>query len=234
MGIVKLPRLRDYWSDRKAVVGFSHMSQFMPRAKFEAILRHLHFSNNNDNDGSDKLFKIRPVLESINQQSEAAFIPGKNVAIDESLVPFRGRINFRQYIPLKKHKFGLKLFKLCSEGGYTHKMIIYAGKVSKTEGFVAQHIVMDLMQNYLKKGRCLFTDNWYSSFPLAERLLQNETDFVGTFRKNRRGFPKIILKQKLKKGEMMALQKNRIIVSKWQDKRRYFPVRGTPNFFCWI
>lgn len=143
----------------------------------------------------------------------------REVAIDESMVPFRGRIYFRQYIPGKKHKYGIKLFKLCSKGGYTHRIVVYAGRVEKSDGSVAEKIVFELMEQYLMRGRRLFADNWYSSISLAQRLIQNETDFVGTFRRNRRGFPKRLVQKKQKKGEIMALRKDGITLMNWHDKR---------------
>jgi len=34
--------------------------------------------------------------------------PDEDLAVDE-MVPFRGRLGFRQYIPRKSHKYGIKL-----------------------------------------------------------------------------------------------------------------------------
>jgi hypothetical protein len=54
--------------------------------------------------------------------------PSENLAIDEVIVSFKGRVIFRQYI-LKKHKdFGIKIFKLCKSTGYTYDMKVYLGK----------------------------------------------------------------------------------------------------------
>uniref|UniRef100_A0A914D5G0 PiggyBac transposable element-derived protein domain-containing protein n=1 Tax=Acrobeloides nanus TaxID=290746 RepID=A0A914D5G0_9BILA len=108
---------------------------------------------------------------------------------------------------------------LCSKGGYTHRIVVYAGRVEKSDGSVAEKSVFELMEQYLMRGRRLFADNWYSSISLAQRLIQNETDFVGTFRRNRRGFPKRLVQKKQKKGEIMALRKDGITLMNWHDKR---------------
>jgi hypothetical protein len=47
------------------------------------------------------------------------------LVIDESMVPFRGRLHFRQYIPNKTHKYGIKLYKLCTTDGYTCNISVY-------------------------------------------------------------------------------------------------------------
>ena len=223
MGIVKLPTLRNYWSSRMIYGGNSVCRSTMTRDRFESILCNLHFCNNNDHDSRDRLFKISSILNSFNLTSSSVFTPGRDVAIDESMVPFRGRIYFKQYIPNKKHKFGIKLFKLCAKGGYTSKIEVYCGKVNDKSGSVAETVVMKLMDGFLDCGRRLYCDNWYSSLPLTKKLLERQTDFVGTFRKNRKGFPKIVTQKKLRKGEMEANQhKNGITVVQWQDKRPVF------------
>lgn len=50
------------------------------------------------------------------------------VSIDESIISFRGRIVFRQYIKQKQHKYGVKLFKLCFKPEYTYDFEIYCGQ----------------------------------------------------------------------------------------------------------
>jgi len=56
--------------------------------------------------------------------------PDEDLAVDETIVPFRGRLWFRQYIPGKS---GVKLFKLYGTNGYTYNVQIYAGK-SQVDG----------------------------------------------------------------------------------------------------
>ncbi|CAK1553810.1 unnamed protein product [Leptosia nina] len=63
-------------------------------------------------------------------------------------------------------------------------------------------------------------DNWYTSVPLARELLQNETHLIGTLRKNRRHFPKVVVSTKLKKGQFIAKESDDgITVLRWRDKR---------------
>jgi hypothetical protein len=220
MGVVKLPKLRDYWSSRPVFGGYPIGSQVMPRNRFEKLMANLHLADNASFDGSDRLYKISPFITLFNAACERIYRPGRDVCIDESLVPFRGRIVFRQYIPNKRHRYGIKLFKLCSKGGYTYKTIVYAGKDTSRIGSVAESVVMKLMDGLLDNGRRLFTDNWYTSIPLAETLIKRKTHMIGTVRRNRRGLPKQVTGKKLKRGSVVA-QQNRlgVTVLKWRDKR---------------
>ncbi|EPB78763.1 hypothetical protein ANCCEY_02153 [Ancylostoma ceylanicum] len=210
MGIVRLPSFRSYWSN-DPIYGCNRVgSNVMPRNRFEKLITNLHFCDNSAYDGSDRLYKIAEFVSAFNKACQDSFRPGREVCIDESLVPFRGRIAFRQYIPGKRHRYGIKLFKLCTEGGYTYRTIIYAGKETHTRVVsVAEKVVMALMDGLLDAGRLLFTDNHYTSIPLAETLIARKTNLVGTLRRNRKWLPSTVVGQKLKKGQCVAQQKKK-------------------------
>ncbi|KAJ8931737.1 hypothetical protein NQ314_015315 [Rhamnusium bicolor] len=84
---------------------------------------------------------------------------------------------------------------------------------------------MSLMTPYLGHGRILCTDNFYTSVPLIEELSDQETYFVGTYRKNRKVFPKEVTTAKLKRGEDKSLESSKGVVAlKWRDKRDVYCV----------
>ncbi|CAK1552923.1 unnamed protein product [Leptosia nina] len=79
---------------------------------------------------------------------------------------------------------------------------------------------MNLCKNLLKKGHSFYTDNWYTSAPVARELLQNETHLIGTLRKNRRDFPTVVVSTKLIKAQLIAKESDDgITVLWWRDKR---------------
>lgn len=150
-------------------------------------------------------------------------VPGENVVIDETMIPFRGRLSFRQYIPSKSARYGVKLFKICDNIGYTYDLIIYSGKNTtpiNNDITCASKVVLQLMADYLNKGRTLIMDNYYTSLNLAHILLSKETHMVGTLRKNSKGDLKDIMNLKLKKGEIKGKEDGKgVVVSIWKDKR---------------
>ncbi|CAH1984331.1 unnamed protein product [Acanthoscelides obtectus] len=133
----------------------------------------------------------------------------------------KGRLLFKQYIPNKTHKYGVKLFKLCSDNGYTWNIRIYAGKEKQErDASVGTNIVLKLSQDLLDTGRTIVADNYYTSLELANILLDHKTHYIGTLRANRRGNPKEVILKKLKKGEIFGLENGRgVCVLKWKDKR---------------
>jgi hypothetical protein len=72
--------------------------------------------------------------------------PAETVVIDETMIPFRGRLKFRQFIKIKAHKYGAKVFKVCDQSGYTYNLIIYSGKQDRPEKDLATDVMMKLME----------------------------------------------------------------------------------------
>ena len=120
--------------------------------------------------------------------------PYKNLFIDESLMLYKGRLNFKQYIPAKRHRFGVKLLVLCDcHTGFIMDFIIYAGQQSKIkldgELGKAGSVVMTLMNDYLDKDHVVFVDNWYTSSASFEKLYHRRTGACGTVKENIGGLP---------------------------------------------
>jgi len=43
----------------------------------------------------------------------------RDISVDESLMLWKGQLGFRQYIPIKRARFGIKSYELCESGsGY--------------------------------------------------------------------------------------------------------------------
>lgn len=137
------------------------------------------------------------------------------------MVLWKGRLSFRQYIPNKKHKYGIKLYELTTDNGFILNIIVYIGKGTLTNESEshATSVVKRLLQNYLGKGRILYIDNFYTSVSLAEFLLSENIGMVRTLRANRKENPKKMLNKKLKKGEVVWKRKGKMFVTKWKDVR---------------
>lgn len=219
MGLVKLPSIKDYWRNQK-LYGVPLARSVMPRNRFELILKYIHFADNLTADTDDRLYKIRELLDKFIANFQKAYTPGERICVDESLIPWRGRLIFRQYIPNKAAKYGIKVYKLCTEKGYTWNMNVYCGKSKTNDTASSEKIVMQLIEGLLDEGRTLYTDNYYTSIPLAYRLKYRKTNLVGTLRAHRKHLPKDVIGAKLKRGEMSAQQtEDDIVVLKWRDKR---------------
>jgi hypothetical protein len=201
MGNIKLNRLKDYWLTHR-LYNVPAFHNYMGRNRFMSILRCLHFNQNplpNVNQPSDRLYKIRPLLELFNKTISQLYNPKKELCIDESMILWRGRLLFRQYIKNKKHKYGIKLYLLTEPDGTILKVCVYTGQVDDLGGKGhAEKVVFHLMEGKLNAGHSIYMDNYYNSFTLSKKLLECNTYTTGTLRSNRKGTPDTVLKKKIK------------------------------------
>jgi len=217
-GLVQIPSSESYWSTKIRYKN-NVAPKIMSRNRFELLLRFWHFADNEETPDNDRIYKVRDLLERVVKNYQNVMEPDEYLAIDESMIPFRGRLKFKQYIPGKAHKYGVKLFKICEKNGYTHDLQVYAGKNQVNGKGLALRVVMELIRPYLNVGRTVVTDNFYTSMPLARELLKNNIHLVGTLRTNRVKLPEV-LKTKLKKGQIIGKEStDGIVVAKWHDKR---------------
>lgn len=219
MGPVSLPTISLYWN-KSIFYNMPFWRSVMSRNRFQLLLRYLHFADNSV-PSDDRLYKVRLVLSHFNDVMSNSCTPQKNICIDESMMLWRGRLFFRQYIQNKKHKYGVKLYKLCESDGLIQKTKIYCGKTELPEGNFghATGVVLHLMEDYLDKGYILHMDNFYNSVALTELLTDRKIYVCGTLRGDRKGNPKCVINQKLKKGELIWKRKKSVVVCKWKDKR---------------
>ena len=140
--------------------------------------------------------------------------------VDETLLPGRRRLVFRQFIFNNAHRYGVKFFKFCSVDGYTWAIKVYREKSATGEREVglAEKVCLELAQKLFREGRTLHVDNFYIMYELALSLLVNKTHLVGTLRANRKDIPKDVLEEELKREALISRKdKNSAVVLKWKD-----------------
>ena len=214
----------------------------MSRDRFLQIMRYLHFTDNQEevrdknSPDYDKLFKVRKLLDLLLPRLSEVYNPERNLAVDETLVKFKGKIYFRQFIPIKPGRFGIKCFTLAeSSSGYVLVSKIYTGKEQGVQQKdLGRRVVMDLMEKFLDKGYVLFMDNYYSSVPLFQELSSRGTLACGTVRSNRKGLPTDITNpgsgevKGLNRGESLYRQKGAITCVGWKDRKMVYKLSTTP------
>ncbi|GBP69487.1 PiggyBac transposable element-derived protein 4 [Eumeta japonica] len=119
------------------------------------------------------------------------------------LESFRDSCRFRQYMPSKPAKYGMKLFSLVDTMMfYTKKLEIYAGKQPEGPYFQdtsTNALVKKMIEPISSTGRNVTMDNWFTSVPLAEQLLTDHNlTVVGTMRKNKPEIPNEFKRKGLK------------------------------------
>lgn len=120
------------WSKKD---GRKIFNDIMSRNRFQNILRVIRFDNPGERRkkrSPDKLQPIREYFEIWNDYLQDAYIPSWCMTVDEQLVTFRGKCPFRQYIPSKPGRNGIKFWAICdSITAYAWKLEVYTGKTGE-------------------------------------------------------------------------------------------------------
>ena len=158
----------------------------MSRNRFQLLLRFWHFSDNESIE-KGRLSKVKLLLDHLNDTMREIYVPDKDLSLDESMMLWIGRLIFRQYIKNKKHKYGVKFYELCESDGIVLRVSIYPGVPYQDIHGLGQTgaIVMKLMEDFLGKGYCIDTDNYYNSVALTKQMGINKTYVYGTLRADR-------------------------------------------------
>lgn len=123
MGCLKFPRRTLYWDN---ALGIRLFTSTMAKNRFFKLRSHLHLVNNleiPDNTDNDRLFKVRPIYDSVRKRCLHLDME-KCLSIDEQMVPFKGKLNIKQYIKGKPCPWGVKIFVLCGKSGLCYDFLI--------------------------------------------------------------------------------------------------------------
>ena len=200
-----------YWTKHKALQmpGFRRI---MTLHRFLAIMKCLSCTPASAYDtllGAAKtqlagsVTKIKPFADMLIELWQKAFYPGREISVDESMIAFKGRCRFLQFVPNKPHKYGLKAWALCdARSGYVYNWELYTGRagangdasVSNVNIISTKNrdIVMRVCRPVYHKGHHLYMDSFFTSPDLCRELSEVGVGCCGTVRKNRIGIPELI------------------------------------------
>ena len=128
-GYVPLPRRRMYW-EQASDVRNEAVTGAMSLNRFEEILRYLHVADNAQLDSSDKMAKIRPLFNHLNDRYVKYWPVEEDLDVDESMVPYYDRHSSKQFIRGKPIRFGFKIWCLNTRLGYLIQFEPYQGASS--------------------------------------------------------------------------------------------------------
>ena len=76
-------------------------------------------------NNTDKLYKLRPMINQLNSNFVKLFNVSHHVSVDESMILFKGRSAIKQSSPMKPIKSGFKLWSLADMDGYLYHCEVY-------------------------------------------------------------------------------------------------------------
>ena len=161
-GIMDKKKIADYWRTKPPLQTL-FFNQTMPRNRFHLISSFLHFNNNDamPSECTDKLYKIRPIFETLVEKWQNMCAVGEHIAIDKAMLKWRGRLFFCIYNKDKPTKYGIKAYILAdSASGYCWNLDIYHCK-----GKLIKETVLGMLSN-----KCLRL--WLSLYEVCSKSIR--------------------------------------------------------------
>ncbi|XP_046681368.1 piggyBac transposable element-derived protein 4-like [Homalodisca vitripennis] len=235
MGIKRLPSYRDYWSADPAIRD-PFISSAMTVNRFGWFLTNLHLNDNTNmpnrqDPAYDKLFKIRPFLDTLSRTFLESYQPKEFQSVDESMIRFKGRSTLKQYMPLKPVKRGYKVWVRADESGFICEFQIYTGRLrdGRAEKLLGERVVRDLTEKIVGENHKVYFDNFFSSMDLLKVLQSQKIQACCTVRKDRVNLPKFFNKdQIMRRGDSdVRCTLAGLVCVKWMYKK---PVIFASNY----
>ncbi|XP_041664718.1 piggyBac transposable element-derived protein 4-like [Cheilinus undulatus] len=231
--LVKLTSLSDYW--RKDTIFSQHFPPtVMSRDRYLVISWNIHMSDPDEDVENDKkkgtpdydrLFRLKPLIDTIRQACNKFYHPRQNLSIDERVVATKAHTGMTQYTKAKPQRWGFKLFVLAdSSNGYTLDYDVYSGKskFSSDEGLAYDTVMSFINRAKLGSGYNLYVDNFYTSPKLFKDLYKMKIGACGTYRDNRKGCPRTTrnaLTKNSPRGSIRWIREDPLVYVKWMDTR---------------
>uniref|UniRef100_A0A673H7S5 PiggyBac transposable element-derived protein domain-containing protein n=1 Tax=Sinocyclocheilus rhinocerous TaxID=307959 RepID=A0A673H7S5_9TELE len=233
MAMVKLPSIRDYWR-QSSIFTVPFPATVMPRDRYRTLSWNVHMSHpdaDKENDRKrgtsehDRLFRVKPLMDTIRHACKAIYHPKRNLAVDERMVACKANTGMTQYMKAKPTKWGFKLFVLAdSSNGYTMDFSVYTGKNNYPTGQgLSYDAVTSLLDcKVLGSGYHVYMDNFYTSPKLLKDLHTMKFGACGTYRDNRKDCPRNAdnsLSKKSARGSIRWIRDGPLVFVKWMDTR---------------
>ena len=134
-----MPRYESYWqgAGHNFIAHTPGSREVMERGRFITLWGFLHLVDRTDEavDKSDKIYKVRPMLDRMLPLFCHYYSPRQQLSLDEGMIPTKNRLTIKQYIRDKPVRWGIKSFLLCeAKMGYILDSEIYTGRVKDRQG----------------------------------------------------------------------------------------------------
>ena len=233
MSVMKLPWMRLYWARETRVAA---VADVFTRSRFHQLRNHMKIVVDEevpqDARQQDRLWKVRPLLETIRQGCLKIERPVE-VSIDEQMIPFTGKTGLKQFVPGKPNPEGLKNFVLASSDGMVLDFEVYQGRKLADGGkdgkpwLVGESVVVRLTES-LPQGTSVFFDRFFTTPRILEHLQSKQLHGTGTVKKiyvpKEAGLmtEKELLKKERGFAQCSVRSDSLVALTVWQDKRAIY------------
>ena len=105
-----------------------------------------------------------------------------DVLVDEAMIAYQGRLSFRQYIPAKPTKYGIKVWEACdARNGFCYDFNVYLGRpmgMEARESPLGKKTVLKLTEKLRDKHYHVYFDNYFTSVELLKEFYKEKLTVV--------------------------------------------------------
>jgi hypothetical protein len=222
MGIHQLPRIHMYWMDEHR---YDFITSLMSRERFQSL--NSAFCLSIGDQGivvDDPAIHCNDFINHLNNVLPTLYSPGQHLSFDEAMCAYTGQSSIKQYLPMKPHPYGYKMWCLGS-CNYILRIKLYEGAsdVESEDGKMCD-LVNEMMKGYENKHHILYCDNYFTSVNLLSTLIAKKIYLCGSVNLNRLKLPKPspindeTLKS-MKRFESRHYQCNDMSLVMWKDNK---------------
>ena len=199
MGIHSNKDYKDNWSND--YIYSSNISKFMSRNRFMMLNTFLHLDDVKKDPKTDKIFKVRYVLNYLNKIFSSLYKPSKFICIDECMIKLCSTNEYKETLFRKKNEHqGIKALLLCDN--YTYyclEMVLDTGKNNEyrmiNDKLIQnrnnltnnENIIISLLRNITKlpSKHILYMDSKYTSYKICEYCRLNNIGLIGLIKRDK-------------------------------------------------
>ena len=223
MGVVRMASLKHYWSSSSKLFSNDGIQELFSLQRFFDIYSNLCLRDDKKIDLEDKLAKIRPVITTIISMSQFYYLPSRDLAIDEAMIPFSVRHRLVQFMPMKPIRYGFKAFVLSEScSGFVLNWRMYTGEPNNDGHGATYQTVMALSESLEGEGWRIYSDRYYTSIQLFHDLKNLDIGACGTIMSNRLRLDKATEESISQLGERETLffkSSTGLILTCWKDSK---------------
>ena len=217
MSYNRLPSINNYWSKHQSM-GNALIKSAFSRDRFKLIMSKLYVAEPDKPSQASKLYYVEDLLLCLKSTFMKYRQNSPFQSIDKSMTKFKGRCSFKQYLPMKPVKRGIKLWMRCDpQSGYTYDVNVYTGKDDQGLSIPLGEKVVKTLLSTIPDGDDVTVafDRFFTSVHLMDTL---RYPAVGTAIKSRKNLP--VFQDKLSRGDSeFRCNMNRTLAVRWLDTK---------------
>lgn len=196
--------------------------------RFSKLRTHIHFTDANEPNETDKFWKVRILYDKIRYRCMQLSLETK-LCIDEQIIPFKGQLNVKQYIKGKPCPWGIKLYALYGSSGLLYDFVLYQGPTTELNSLHQEvfgqsvGLVIKLTERITNPNHQLYFDNYFSDYQLLQWLQNRHIYASCTARTDRSAKPPLLpdtLIAKKERGFSQEILKGKKIFARDEAKKK--------------